>query len=84
MLLRRRRAAKSDLVAVWVAEGGFADAVGVGLALGRLQAALGDLGDAGIEVVDEGGAHGVPGMLGPHPDEHVPVARRAPTPPRCR
>lgn len=53
-----------------------ADAVGVGLALGRLQTALGDLGDAGVVFADEEGVpsvHGVPGMHGPHLDEHVPV-----------
>ena len=78
MLLRRRRAAKSDLVAVWVAEGGFADAVSVGLALGRLQAALGDLGDAASKSSTKRVRDGVPGMLGRHPDEHVPVAGELP------
>jgi len=58
-----------------------ADAVGVGLALGRLQAALGDLGDAGVVFADEEGVHsvyGVPGMLRPYLDEHVPVIGELP------
>src|SRR5205823_5267623 len=73
-----RIAAESDLVAVGVAEGGLAYAVGVGLAFGRLQAPLGDLGDAGVEVADEEGVHGVPGMFGPHVDVHVPMVGELP------
>ena len=41
-------------------------------------------GDAGVEVADEDGVHGVPGMVGPHLDEQRTGARRVPTPPRCR
>jgi hypothetical protein len=48
----------------------FADAAVVGIELGRFQAPLGDLGDAGVEVADEDGVHGVPGMFGPHLATH--------------
>jgi hypothetical protein len=48
------------------------------VAVGRLQAALGDLGDASIEIADEEGMHGVPGMPGPHHDVHVPVVGKLP------
>src|SRR5688500_6998194 len=66
-------AAEPDLVAVGVTVGGLAHAVGVGLPLGGLESPVGDLGDAGIEVVDEDGVHGMAGMLGPLLDEQVPM-----------
>jgi mannose-6-phosphate isomerase-like protein (cupin superfamily) len=49
---------------------------------GGFESAVGDLGDEGIEVVDEDGVHGVAGMLGPLLDDQIPNAGgRMPRPP---
>src|SRR5437868_1773818 len=63
-----RGAAEADLVSVRIPEGGLADTGGIGLALGRLQASLEDLRDAGVEMADEQGVNGVTGMFRLNPD----------------
>jgi hypothetical protein len=59
-----RGAAEADLVAARVAVGDLADAIGVGLPVHRLDAPLGDRGDAVVEVVDEDRVLGVAGVFG--------------------
>jgi hypothetical protein len=71
-------AAEPDLVPVGIAVGGLAHTVGVGLTLGWLDSSFGDLGDEGIEVVDEDGVHGVAGMLESLLNEQIPMFRELP------
>ena len=73
-----RRAAESDLVAVGVTVGGLAHAVGVGLAFSRLDAAPGDLGHEGVEVVDEDRLTCGTGTLGVLVDDQEAVLRELP------
>lgn len=67
-----------ELVPVGIAVGGLAHAVRVGLPLRGLESPVGDLGDEGVEVVDEDGVHGVAGMLGPLLDDQIPMFREFP------
>src|SRR5215472_18013321 len=65
--------AEPGLVSVGVDVGDLAHAIRVRLPLGGLQSPLSYPSHPAVEVVNDDGVHGVPGMFGPLDDVHRPV-----------